>query len=529
MTAEEVRVPLFDGTRLLTDVTFADDGERHPVLLLRTPYGRGSIRDVYDTVALARDGWAVVVQDVRGRWGSEGEFAAMTQEGRDGAAAVAWCAQQPWSTGRVAMLGGSYVGYTQWATALERPKALCAIAPSITTPFLGNGWFREGGAFRVGPWTLWGLSIAAIGTGGSRAAERRAAKAAARWRELARYPTNIDAIAIVMPQFRDWIDPGGELLTHPRAAQVARVEVAGYHTAGWYDVFCEGTIAGYEALAKRAKSESVRRAQRLVVGPWAHVPRFFHVTGEVDFGLDANAFVRGIPGEELRFLRDAAEGREVEGGVSVFLMGQNRWLDLDAWPPPATEVPLFLSADAPSNSLHGGGRLLWKESERTGADRYRHEPREPVPTRGGRHLHGDLPPMGPIDQRPLEARNDILVYTTDPLQRNVTIVGVVRAKIRFASSAHRADVTVKLVDVHPDGRAMNIVDSVQRVELTPGRARQVDVTVGSTAMTFARGHRIRIQVASSNWPHFDCVEAGDQTVHWGGRTGSKLLLPVYDG
>jgi putative CocE/NonD family hydrolase len=111
----------------------------------------------------------------------------------------------------------------------------------------------------------------------------------------------------------------------------------------------------------------------------------------------------------------------------------------------------------------------------------------------------------------------------------VTIVGVIRAKIRFASSARRADVTVKLVDVHPDGRALNIVDSVQRVELTPGKARQVDVTVGSTAMTFARGHRIRIQVASSNWPHFDCVEAGDQTVHWGGRTGSRLLLPVYEG
>ena len=521
-------MPLPDGTRLLTEVTVADDGARHPTLLIRTPYSRASVRNTYDTVALAREGWAVVAQDVRGRWGSEGAFDGFFQEGADGAAAVAWCARQPWSTGRVALSGASYPGYTQWAAALERPEALCAFSPSITTPFLGSGWFREGGAFRVGVWALWGLSIAAVGTGGSRAAERRAARAAARWRELVRYPTSVDAISIVVPRFRDWIEADSDVLSFPKPAQLARIDVPGFHTAGWYDLFCEGTLAAYTALAERARSESLRRSQRLVVGPWAHAAQFFQFTGEVDFGPDANEFVRGVPQARLEFLRDAAEGREVRGGVSVFVMGRNSWLELDMWPPPSTDAELFISADAPSNSLRGGGRLLWAGSERAGDDRYRHDPSDPVPTRGGRHLHGDLPPMGPVDQRPLEARNDVLVYTSDPLRSDITIVGVVRAKLRFESSASRADVTVKLVDVHPDGRALNVVDSVRRIELTPGKARQVEVAVGSTAMTFKRGHRIRIEIASSNWPHFDCLEPADQTLHWGGRSGSKLLLPVYD-
>jgi hypothetical protein len=333
-----------------------------------------------------------------------------------------------------------------------------------------------------------------------------------------RYPTDVDAIAAVLPQFRRWIEPDGDLLAEPKPNRLARVEVAGYHLAGWYDVFCEGTLAGYTALAQRARDESVRRSQRLVVGPWSHVTRFLQVTGQVDFGPEANSLTRGIPQEELQFLRDAAEGREVQGGATVFLMGQNRWLELAAWPPETSELPLFLAA---------GGRLEWTQPERAGAEHYRHDPREPVPTYGGRHLLGAVPPVGPLDQRAIEARDDVLVYTSEPLRDALTIVGVVRAKVRFASSASRADVTMKLVDVHADGTALNIVDSVRRVELTPGKPRQVDVVVGSTAMTFERGHRIRIEIASSNWPHFDCVEAADQTVYCGGRSGSKLLLPVY--
>ncbi|HET7567519.1 MAG TPA: CocE/NonD family hydrolase [Gaiellaceae bacterium] len=524
---EEVAMPLPDGTRLATEVAVADDGAPHPVLLVRTPYGRDFARGLHDPVALAREGWAVVLQDVRGRWGSEGAFAAFAQEGPDGAAAVEWCARQPWSNGRVATAGASYQGWTQWAAAVERPRGLCAISPAIVAPALGEGWFRQGGAFRVGAWTLWALGIASAGTGGSRASERRAGKALAEWLELVRHPTNVDAVAIAMPQFRDWLSPESELNAQPRG-RLARVAVPGFHVGGWYDIFCEGTIAGYTAL-RRARSEAVRRAQRLVVGPWGHVAQYGQITGEVDFGPDANAAARGLLQEQLRFLRDAADGNEPQGGVSVFVMGRNRWLDLETWPPPAREVPLHLAADGASNGLHGGGRLQWSAPERSGEDRYRHDPADPVPTRGGRHLHVGLPPFGPLDQRQLGGRSDVLVYTSEPLGGDLAVVGLVRARLRFASTAARADVAVKLVDVHPDGRALNVVDSIRRVELVPGVPQQVDLDVGSTAMTFARGHRIRIEVASSNWPQFDLVEAAEQTLHWGGRSGSRLLLPVYEG
>lgn len=521
-------MPLPDGARLLTEVTAPDDGERHPVLLIRTPYGRAFLRWIHDPISIAREGWAVVLQDVRGRNGSDGDFDAMFQEAADGKAAVDWCASQPWSDGTVAMAGGSYQGFTQWAAALERPQALRAIAPAITTPFIGEGRLRQGGAFRVGSWALWGLLLAAGGTGGSRAAERRAGKALAHWHDLVSHPTNVDAISLVVPAFRRWLEADRTLLASPRPAQLARIEVAGYHLGGWHDPYCEGTIAGYTALAHGARSDAVRRAQRLVVGPWSHMPQFVQSVGELDFGPEANAAARGIPQEQLAFLRDAAAGREVKTGASIFVMGRNRWLELETWPPPTTELPLFLAADAPSNSLHGGGRLLTSPPGRSGVDRYRHDPSDPVPTRGGRNLLGGLPPAGPVDQRPVEARDDVLVYTSEPLRTSITAIGVVRAQLRFASSAPRADVTVKLVDVHPDGRAFNVVDSVQRVELTPGRARRVEVVLGSTAMTFARGHRIRIEIASSNWPHLDCLAAADQTVHWGGRSGSRLLLPLYE-
>lgn len=514
-------MPLPDGTRLLTEATVADDGESHPVLLVRGPYGRQFLRVLHDPVALARDGWAVVLQDVRGRWGSEGTFAAISQERADGAAAVAWCAAQPWSNGNVVMAGASYQGWTQWAAALERPAALRAIAPTISPIAPGEGWFHQGGAFRVGACALWALGISAVGTGGSRASERRAAKALERWQELVRHPTNVDAIAIAMPQFREWMDLDSEL----NAARdgLRRVTIPAFHVGGWFDVFCEAAIAGYAALAQRGAA-----TQRLVVGPWAHVAQFGQITGEVDFGQNALPGTRGLAQEQLRFLRAAADGDELQGGVSLFLMGRNRWLELEGWPPPAREVPLFLAGESESNSMDGGGRLHWSSQERSGADRWRHDPADPVPTRGGRHLHIGLPQFGPLDQRPVEARNDVLVYTSDPLDSDLTVIGVVRAKIRFASTAPRADLTVKLVDVHPDGRALNVVDAIRRVELSPGKPKAVELDVGSTAIAFLRGHRIRIEIASSNWPQFDCLEAAEQTVHWGGRSGSQLLLPVYD-
>ncbi|HEX3806334.1 MAG TPA: CocE/NonD family hydrolase [Gaiellaceae bacterium] len=524
----DVAMPLPDGTKLATDVIVAADGARHPVLFVRTPYSRASLRVTHDPIELARAGWAVVLQDVRGRVGSEGTFDPIAQEGADGAAAVEWCAAQPWSSGRVTMLGGSYNGYVQWAAARRRPKGLAAISPMISTPYTEDTWFKEGGAFRVGPWAIWAMAMATAGNKGTRAAEKRALKDVYRWRELTRYPFDPKTVAKHFPAFSEWYEADE---SYWRAIDgpgtiASSVRVPAYHLTGWYDIFVEGALEAYEELAHRSRSERVRRAQRLVVGPWGHAAQLVQVVGALDFGADANWLTRGIPAEQLTFLRDAAEGRVVTGGASVFVMGSNRWLELESWPPPAEETVLHLGSGSAANSARGDGRLLAAPADRSGSDRFRHDPADPVPTVGGRHLLWDMTPPGPADQARVEERNDVLVYTGDVLERDVTIVGSVRAELFFASTARRTDVAVKLVDVHPDGRAFNVVDSLRRVDLTPGKPTRVSVHAGRTAQTFLRGHRIRIEIASSNAPSFDYLEAADQTVHWGGRTPSRLLLPV---
>ena len=524
----DLAVPMPDGTKLATDLIVAPDGERHPVLLVRTPYARASLRGGHDPIGLARDGWAVVLQDVRGRVDSDGVFDAMAQERPDGAATVEWCAAQPWSNGRVAMLGASYNGYVQWAAARQRPKGLAAIGPMLTTPYNERTWFKEGGAFRFGPWATWSMAMATAGNKGTRAQERRALKAVGRWRELSRYPFDPAPIAEHFPAFADWY---GADESYWRALDgpgtiASTVRVPGYHLAGWYDIFVEGSIEAYEELTHRSRSESVRRTQRLVVGPWGHTLLLLQVVGALDFGSEANWLNRGIPGEQLAFLREAAEGREPAGGASVFVMGRNSWLDLETWPPPTDEVAFHLESRSAANSARGDGRLLADPTDRAGSDHFRHDPTDPVPTVGGRHLLWDLTPAGPAEQTPVEQRNDVLVYTSNVLDRELTIAGAVRAELYVASTAPRTDVTVKLVDVHPDGKAYNVVDSIKRDDLTPGRTTRVTVPAGRTAQTFLRGHRIRVQIASSNAPGYDCLEAADQTVHWGGRTPSRVLLPV---
>jgi putative CocE/NonD family hydrolase len=243
----------------------------------------------------------------------------------------------------------------------------------------------------------------------------------------------------------------------------------------------------------------------------------------------------------FRWLRDAVDGKPVEGGARVFVLGRNAWEELADWPPPAAAVSLFPSSSAGARSVRGDGALATAPGP-AGVDRFLHDPADPVPTRGGRTLGPWLPVPGPSDQRPVEERGDVLVYTTPPLAEDVTIMGAVSGTALFETSGRSADVTMKLVDVHPDGRAINVLDSVVRSRFVPGRPQEVEVALGSVAQTFRRGHRIRLEVASSNFPRFDVnpstgaaplevdrYEPARQTLHHGARTGTRLVLPVVAG
>ncbi len=539
-----------NGVALATDVTVADDGERHPVLLFRTPYGRSSVRGGHDAIGLARLGWAVVTQDVRGRWDSAGDFSPFRSERADGARTLAWCADQPWSSGAVAMAGASYNGFTQWLAAAERPPALRAIAPTVSGPTIRDAIY-EGGALQLGVFSSWTLGIGAVGS--NLDAEVVAAAVA----DLDGWPRLLEAgvvpdgnggegiekstLARISADWARWLDPDDADLWDsvdaarvlgptspdasgapgaagaPDAPGATGEPPAGYHLAGWHDLFCEQTIRGYTLLAGDGADEQTRRRQRLVVGPWSHGTMLRRTTGLLDFGVTAQGELNGIPEEQVAFLSAAVAGGDVPHGVRVFLMGTNRWLDLASWPPPATDTPLFLAGD---------GTLSWSEPAETGADHYRHDPADPVPTGGGRTLHPVPPAAGPLDQREVEERPDVLVYTSPPLGRDLCVVGTVRAFVAFASTASAADVAVKLVDVHPDGRAILVTDSIRRVS-APGTPQEVAVEVGSTAITFAAGHRVRVEIASSSYPRFDTCPAGAQTVHRGGRARSRVVLPVF--
>lgn len=538
----DLHVPMRDGVHLATDVLVAEDAPPRPAVVLRGPYSRASIRAQVDVVGLVRRGWAVVAQDVRGRFGSEGRFEPFHQEGPDGEDTVAWVARQPWCDGRVVGMGSSYLGLTQWRAAVEQPDALRAIAPMIAGGDVRDTWIYEGGALQLGFLLPWAAGMAATAPGATEGTTQRAADLASDWDSTYRIPLADHPVRQLFPPFERWLDRDDDAYWRPLDLAPARerLTIPGFHVAGWYDVFCEGTLRHFADLHRRSVA-GAEIPHRLVVGPWPHTGVFMAGSADFDFGEVAATSTQGFDDEVLHWLEAAVAGEPVEPGIRVFVMGTGQWRDLAAWPPPSTPTRLFLTSRDGANGLAGDGALL-AGPDGAGTDHYRYDPDDPVPSRGGRSLGQHLPLAGPVDQRAVEERDDVLVYTSPPLDTDLTVLGLVRAEIVFESDGRSADVTVKLVDVWPDGTAYNVVDSVARVALVPGEPRRVEVAVGSTAMCFRVGHRIRVEVSSSNFPRLDRnpstgvpprdateLRAARQTVHHGGRAGSRIILPVVEG
>lgn len=516
VVAFETRVPMRDGVELATDVITAGSTPA-PALLIRSPYSRAGQRTADDVIGLARQGWAVVVQDVRGRFDSDGMFSPFHQEVDDGHDAVAWVADQPWCDGRVVGWGASYVGATQYLAALGGHPALKAIAPVVSSASYDEGWTNEGGAMVAGFVVLWSAMMAAEDPCTSASQRAAIMKFAGDWNALYRHLPSASPLREIFPPFARWADRApNEWEPVDVAARAQQLDVAAFHVAGWHDIFCENSLRAYMALRDGAASPRARAAQRLVVGPWTHAGLFQDFAGEVVFGPAAAGGAEAQPAIVLGWLRRAIDGEEAEGGVRVFVMGENKWRDLECWPPLSTPATLWLSSD---------GALAWAEPDGAKSrDAIVYDPDAPTPTRGGRLLGAFLPTAGSWDQRPVEGRDDVLVYTSPSLKKQMTVIGPITATIRAASTAPSFDVTIKLVDVHPDGRAMNVVDSIRRVTGAPGRVRTVRVDVGSTAIRFPRGHRIRIDIAAANFPRFDRnPHPGTVTIQ---HKGSCVTLPV---
>jgi putative CocE/NonD family hydrolase len=524
-----------DGTILRADVYRPATAGRYPVILQRTPYNKSLLAGVVlmlDVVRTASEGYAVVVQDTRGRYASDGEFYTFRDDVLDGYDTVEWCAVQPWSDSNVGMYGASYVGATQWLAAVSTPPHLKAIFPLITASDYHEGWTYQGGAFALGFNASWTLARLAPDTymrlmktkpelGGKFSrmiGEIDQLHQLFQHLPLKDFPFLDDAA----PYFSDW-------LAHPDdddywarwniEAQHESVRVPACNVGGWHDIFLGGTIRNYLGMQKRGGTPEAREGQKLVIGPWYHTLPLGNVVGDADYGFLSHAFVADLDGLHIKWfdywLKGKHNGILEEPPVRIFVMGENTWRNENEWPLARTQyTKYYFHSHGKANSLRGDG-LLSPESPRSEpADVYVSDPRNPVPTRGGAVTGWPAAmPGGAFDQREIEERTDVLVYTSPVLEQDVEVTGPIHVTLYAASGAVDTDFTAKLVDVGPDGYACNLTDGIIRGRyresttqaklLTPGEVYAYTIDLWATSNVFKAGHRIRVEIASANFPRFD--------------------------
>ncbi|PYM59295.1 MAG: X-Pro dipeptidyl-peptidase [Candidatus Rokuibacteriota bacterium] len=554
-------VPMRDGVKLATDVYLPDAPGPFPVILIRTPYSTNVDYNVQDGVFFAQRGYAVVVQDVRGRFDSEGEWTPFVHEAEDGYDAQEWCGTQPWSTGKVGTSGGSYLALTQWLAAPCRNRHLAAMAPRVGFSNLYQNWVYTGGAFQLGFNLRWGAVQMHTRTN---RLQHLWVPPELQYSALFRHLpliTGDESAGRECGFYKDWIRHPDHGPYWERLGNVERsygeIDVPAYGFGGWYDVFLQGTLNNFVGVRAHGRSERARRGQKVLIGPWIHDlgGRGTQTrTGEVDFGPEALVDLRA---EELRWFDQWLLGIDTgvldEPPVRVFVMGQNRWRTADAWPIPGTAyVEHYFHGEGKANSLFGDGRLDRRPPESEPPDRYVYDPANPVPTLGGSTCCGEdiTPiPMGPRDQQPAEWRPDVVVYTGAPLEADLEVTGPIKVVLWAASSAPDTDFTAKLVDVHPSGFAVNVAQGIIRARyresferpslLEPGRVYRYEIDCWSSSNCFGVGHRIRVEISSSNFPQFDRnpntghafgmdadLEPATQTVYHDARHPSHILLPV---
>ena len=529
----DVEIPMRDGTTLRADVWRSSGGAPAPVLLQRSPYGKnlGEISIVHagiDPLQAVEAGYALVFQDTRGRCSSDGDFTPFSHEADDGEDTLAWLAEQSFSNGRAGMYGGSYFGATQLLAAARRPVGLQAIAPVVTSSDYYEGWTYQGGAFQLGfvqHWTLLGLApviLQRLPDGEQRRYQPILEELLANpWELYRRLPLDdLGGLEEVLPFYRDWLahdtrdDWWRSSAPNERYGEVA---VPALHVGGWYDLFAAGTIENYSRLRREAATEEARAGQRLVMGPWSH-GNYGDTVGDMQFGIGAVWAGGDTTGFHLawfdRHLRDVPG--DDEPPVRLFLMGANRWLAEDDWPVPGvTEERWYLHSGGSANTAAGDGSLSQQPADDEPADEFVYDPRDPVPTHGGATFVPGYPVgfrTGAHDQREIETRADVLVYTSDPLPDDLDVIGTVEATLHVSTSAPDTDFTAKLDDVHPDGRAYCICDGIlalrhrdgleRAVDSRPGERYELRIALGPTANRFFAGHRLRLDVSSSNFPRF---------------------------
>lgn len=524
----DVPAEMTDGTVLRANVYRPAGGGPWPVLLTRLPYGKdlplgGAL---LDPAQAARRGYVVVVQDTRGRFMSEGDWYPMRYEADDGRDTVAWAAQLPGADGNVGMYGASYFGFTQWAAASRQPPALKALVPTVTWAEPLNGLIYRGGAFELGIQAQWNLTMGADVLVKRHRAEPRQLGAAlhALIQDSDRLGSDGYAslpLRQLAPHVRNRVAPAFfDALSHPmdganpigQIATVAgwrdQVALPTFNVGAWYDIFLADTIANYRAM------RAAGRPSKLLIGPWTHGMQPNPV-GERNFGFGSQTvwidLRTSLTDLQIRWfdhwLRGVDTGMLEEPPVQIFVMGRNQWRFEPDWP--------LERAEAVPHYLHQGGRLDRTAPGEERPDQFDYDPADPVPTRGGATLMTPEYRGGPYDQRPIEARPDVLTYTSDELTSDVEVTGPIEVTLWAVSSAPDTDFVARLCDVFPDGTSINLTDGIVRARyrdfsgggapslIKPGAAYRYVIDLWATSNVFGAGHRIRLDVTSSSFPRWD--------------------------
>ncbi len=542
---ETISLPMRDGIALSTDIYRDSAVSKAPVILMHTPYDKSRQKGIAEKYAEA--GYVVVIQDCRGTRQSEGVMAPYNNEGQDGYDTIEWITRQPWCSGRVGMMGGSYVGAVQWQAAVEQPPGLAAIAPQATwSSFYRNLYL--GGAVRLSLISSW-LAGNTPKPEGVQPADMNEA--------LLRLPlSDVDkAIGWPMP----WLDA---YLTHPEpngfwrrldlTDELPNLKMPALHVVGYYDFFSRESVGNF-MIMQQARDPQTRKQQRLVLGPWDHGTVGKVTVAEVDFGPTAavDTFALQLDWFDRHLKQDPVAIAKPFPPVRYFSMGDNLWHDAQTWPPEGfSATSLYLHSDSKANTRSGAGRLNREgPAGEEPADTFRANPANPVPAcpvTETRPMKAAV--WGPVDQSALEDRDDVLVYTSDVLTESLSFAGNVEAKLFVSADTPDADWAVKLVDVRPDGFAQNFATGILRGRyrdsllepspLQPGQVYEITVDLGPCAATIAKGHRLRVDICGSLFPLYDrnsntgegpfgaSTLISTESVYHSSLKASRIVLPI---
>jgi putative CocE/NonD family hydrolase len=521
----DIQIPMSDGVVLLADHYAPRSGSKLPTLLVRSPYGRRGLFSALMALPYAERGYQVLIQSCRGTAGSGGQFVYARHEHEDGLATIAWIKQQEWFSGELATLGASYLGFVQWSVAADAGPELKAMVPQFTSSDF-NHFRYQGGSLNLETSLGWSTMMT-VQTARKTRLLSSLLMGLQRNRRLEHaygYLPLGEADRLVVHQssqpFQEHILHGPEddywkpVDFH---SHLEEVQAPAALIGGWYDIFLDWQLKDYQALRDAGKQPY------LLIGPWTHTSF-----------LAAGIVIR----QSLAWLDAHVKGKREElheMPVQLFVMGENKWRHFADWPPPAHNEPWYLQAN---------GGLAPTPPLASEPDRYRYDPANPTPAVGGNSL-GAAKHMGPKDNRSLEARADVLVYTSEVLEQDMEVIGPVTANLYVRSRLEHTDFFARLCVVEASGKSINLCDGI--VRLTPGSippqpdgSLHITIEVWPTAYHFRKGQRIRVQISSGAHPRFarntgsgeplataTKLCAADQVVYHDPEHPSAILLPVF--